>query len=80
MTRWRYRNWTLRECSAGAPHGCPNTPGIKSVSSARLRHATSPSSSGALPGARTSGRNGPADQVDDLHTELDRDPTCTFWG
>ena len=112
MIRWPCRNWTSHECSGGAPHGCPSTPATKSESSARSPHDTSRSSSGALPGARTSGRNGPtfrlrytatdtswtlywrdrnlrfhiydllapSNRVDDLLTELDRDPTGIFWG
>ena len=115
VIRWPYPSWTSHECSAGAPRGCPSTPATKSASNARSPRDTSPSSSGAPPGARTSGRNGPAsrspdcatppptspgpctgatatsaststtycapsNRVDDLLTEIDRDPTCIFWG
>src|SRR5215218_6453258 len=44
-----------RWCAARVPEHARH----KSESSARSPHDTSPSSSGALPGARTSGRNGP---------------------
>src|SRR5436309_10988830 len=60
MTRWRCRSSTLHECSDGAPRGSPSTPATKSGSSANSPPDTSQSSSGALPGARTPGRNGPA--------------------
>src|SRR6185295_16474695 len=45
--------------SGGALRGCPSTPATKSASNARSPHDTSRSSSGAPPGARTSGPNGP---------------------
>ncbi len=60
MTRWRCRSSTSHECSDGAPRGSPSTPATKSGSSANSPPNTSQSSSGALPGARTPGRNGPA--------------------
>jgi hypothetical protein len=58
VTRWPCPSWTLRECSGGAPPGCPSTPATKSASSARSPGDTSRSSSGAPPGARASGRSG----------------------
>ena len=60
MTRWRCRSSTLHKCSDGTPRGSPSTSTTKSASSANSPPDTSQSSSGALPGARTPGRNGPA--------------------
>jgi hypothetical protein len=92
---------------------CPSTPATKSASNARSPQDISRSSSGAPPGARTSGQNGrpiarlrytaaektwtlywrnrnlrfhtyeplaPSHRVEDLLTEIDRDPACIFWG
>ena len=78
MIRWPSPSWTSHKCSGGAPCGCPSTPATKSASNARPPQDISRSSSGAPPGARTSGQNGRAFRSPDCATPpLTRLGPCT---
>ena len=79
VIRWPYQTWTSHECNAGAPLGCPSTPATKSASNARSPRDTSRSSSGALPGARTSARSGPASRSPGCATPPPTSPGPSYW-